>query len=129
MKKIVLTLFVALFVSGSFMSCKDDGETSTTNTSTGKLTDSDKKKLYDKVWYSTSSSGGIEHEFLSDNTLRLSLSLEGRWYWQNNGDTMNISDPSGSKYKYLFTSITDHNISFKNSVDNYAGTYTYKDSK
>jgi len=128
MKKIVLILSLAAMVA-ILPSCSDDGTGGSNNTSTGLLSDSDKDKLYDKVWYSTNSAGGIEHEFMSDGTLRLSLSLDGRWTWVNNGDTMGIVDASSSRFKYVFLSITDSEMQFKQSVDGYKDIYTFRDTE
>lgn len=114
---------------GFASSCKDDSTSTDNDKSTGLLSDATKKKLYDKVWYSTSSAGGIDHEFLSDGTLRLSQSLDGRWTWRNEGDTMDCVDNTNSKFSYLFTSIGDHSMSFKSSIDGYSNTYSYKDTE
>lgn len=124
-----MILLAAAGLTLSFNSCKDDGAVGTTDPATGKLSSSDKAKLYDKPWYSTASSGGVTHEFLNDNTLRLSKSLDGRWNWINNGDTMDILDPSNARYRYLIKSITDHTMSFTFSIDNYKTVNSFKDTE
>lgn len=130
MNKIILSFVTVTFLIFGFQSCKDDPETSAnTNTSKGLLTDAQKAKLLDKVWYSNSGSGGIEHEFLTDGTLRLSLSLEGRYNWINKGDTMDILHPSGGRYRYLFKTIGDHEMSFSQNEDNYKEIYAYRDTE
>ncbi|MBO6516724.1 MAG: hypothetical protein JJ975_09250 [Bacteroidia bacterium] len=129
MKKLVVYL-VVLSGLAFVTSCGDDGATpGSTEKSTGKLKDADKAKLYDKVWFSTSQGGGIDHEFLSDGTLRQSQSLDGRWVWENNGDTMNIVDYQGARYSYLFQTITASSMSFKTSVDGYKNVFTFKDTE
>ncbi|MCB0734779.1 MAG: hypothetical protein H6608_02190 [Flavobacteriales bacterium] len=128
MKKLLYGAAAILFLSVGAYSCKDDGASSTPNTSTGKITDSQKAKLYDKEWY-YSGGTGIVHEFLNDGTLRLSKSLDGRWNWVNKGDTMDIKDHTNARYQYLFISIDDHTMSFKASVDNFSGTFNYKDTE
>lgn len=127
--KLILALLVGSGMIFGLQACKDDGDNGSKNTSTGLLTDSDKAKLYDKVWYSTSSSGGVDHEFLKDGTLRLSQSLEGRWNWINNGDTMDILNPSNQRYRYLIKTITANSISLTTSVDKYTTLHTYKDTE
>jgi len=128
MKKIFLILLVAVSV-GFLTSCGGDDTPSSTGTSTGKLKDGDKANLYDKVWYSTSSAGGIDHEFLSDGTFRLSQSLDGRWTWKNNGDTMDIVDNAKARYQYIFQTISSNSMSFKTSIDGFATTHSYKDTE
>lgn len=126
MRKSILCLLSIFTLMVSTQSCKDDSDDSV-NTSTGLMTDSQKAKLYDKVWYSTSASGGIEHEFLSDGTLRLSLSLEGRWSWQNKSDTMDVKPASGPKYQYVFRTIDNSSMSLSFSTDNFKEVFTYRD--
>jgi hypothetical protein len=129
MKK--LTLYVSLLLSTAFlMSCGGD-ETPTTSGGgvTGKLSFEQKDLLLDKVWYSTSQAGGIEHEFLKDGTLRLSRGLDGRWTWVNEGDTMSCSDHTGGRFKYVFQTITSSTMSFKGSTDGYKATFSFKDTE
>ncbi|MFT4521734.1 MAG: hypothetical protein ACI8ZN_000671 [Bacteroidia bacterium] len=121
---LVFTLFI------SVTSCKDDAAPSgSSEKSTGLMKDADKAKLFDKVWYSTSSSGGIEHEFLTDGTFRLSVSLEGRWTWVNNSDTMDILDYTNTRYKYVFKSIGSSTMSYSSSFDGYKNTYDMRDTE
>jgi len=129
MNKIILSFVAVAFLLYGFQSCKDDAASANTNTSTGLLTDAQKAKLLDKVWYSTSGSGGIEHEFLTDGTLRLSLSLDGRYNWINKGDTMDILNPNGGRYRYLFKTIGDNDMSFTQNEDNFKSVYSYRDSE
>ncbi len=128
MKKVIVYFTVVMglvFLS----SCGGDETPTTSGGTTGKLSKSEKEMLYDKVWYSASSAGGIEHEFLSDGTLRLSRGLDGRWTWLNNGDTMSCSDHTGGRFKYVFISIGANTMSFKGSTDNYKTLFSYKDTE
>ncbi len=129
MKK--LSLYVVLLLSVGFLAACGDDDTvePTSTTSSGKLSASQKSMLYDKVWFSASSAGGIEHEFLSDGTLRLSRGLDGRWTWLNNGDTMSCEDHTGGRFKYAFQTITSNTMSFKGSTDNYKTLFEYKDTE
>jgi len=131
MRKFALYLVV---LSGlAFMSsCGDDGTGDINNGgdgTTGSLSKAKKDMLYDKVWYSTNPTGGIDHEFLSDGTLRQAKSLDGRWTWQNNGDTMNLVDHMNNRYDYVFISIGANAMSLKTSVDGYQSTHGYKDTE
>jgi hypothetical protein len=129
MKKVTL-YFSLLLCMGFLASCGgDETPTSSGDGTTGKLSTTEKALLYDKVWYSTSSAGGIEHEFLSDGTLRLSRGLDGRWTWQNGGDTMSCSDHTGGRFKYIFQTIGSSTMSFKASTDGYKAVFSYKDTE
>lgn len=110
--------------------CKDDSSDSN-NTSSGKLTDADKAKLVNKVWYPTISSGGVNIEFKSDGIYRINKSLDGTWSWQNKGDTMNVTDYANGKYKYLFVTIGASQITFRSNQggDNFATLITMKDTE
>ncbi len=128
MKKV--TLYLSLLFGVCFIgACGGDETPSTSGGTTGKLSNSEKALLYDKVWFSTSSAGGIEHEFLNDGTLRLSRGLDGRWTWQNNGDTMSCSSHNGQRFKYVFQTIGASTMSFKASTDGYQAIFTYKDTE
>lgn len=128
MKK--LALYVAMLAGIGFMaSCGGDETTTPTDSSTGKISSSQKQQLLDKVWYPTSSAGGIEHEFLSDGTLRLSLSLDGRWTWMNSGDTMDCIDNSKNRFMLIFESVSANAMSFKSSTDGFDRTYSFKDTE
>lgn len=128
MKKIFV--YFTLVMGLAFMtSCGGDDASAAGDGTTGKLSKAEKEKLYDKVWFSTSSAGGIEHEFLSDGTLRLSRGLDGRWTWVNNGDTMSCSDHTGGRFKYVFQTIGATTMSFKASTDGYKDIFTYKDTE
>ncbi|MFT5725544.1 MAG: hypothetical protein ACI9JN_002669 [Bacteroidia bacterium] len=129
MKKVIL--YFSLVLSMAFLaSCGgDDTATPSTGGPTGKLSAAQKEMLYDKVWFSTSTAGGIEHEFLSDGTLRLSRGLDGRWTWLNGGDTMSCSDHTNARFQYVFQTITASTMSFKYSIDNYKSTFSYKDTE
>ena len=112
--------------------CKDKEEGANgPNNSTGQLSDADKAKLLDKVWYPTGSVGGLELEFLSDGTFRQALSLEGSWNWQNNGDTMNIQDYTNKKYNFLFDEISNTTIKYRSNGggDNYQTQFTFSSTK
>jgi hypothetical protein len=128
-KKIVLSLMAFAVFTLSFNSCKDDADTANKGVSTGLLSDGDKAKLLDKNWYSTLTSGGVTHEFQSDNTLLLSKSLPGRWNWINNSDTMDILDNSNNRYRYVFKTIGSSTMSFTFSVDNYKTVNNYRDTE
>jgi hypothetical protein len=131
MRKFALYL-VVLSGLGFMSSCGgDDGGTDINggDGTTGSLSKSTKDMLYDKIWYSTNPTGGIDHEFLSDGTLRQAQSLDGRWTWQNNGDTMNLVDHMGNRYDYLFMSIGSNSMSFKSSVDGYQSVHGFKDTE
>ena len=128
MKKVTLYLSLLLAVS-FFVACGGDETPTTSGGTTGKLSTSEKELLYDKVWFSKSSAGGIEHEFLSDGTLRLSRGLDGRWTWQNNGDTMSCISHNGQRFKYVFLTIASSTMSFKASTDGYQATFNYKDTE
>lgn len=118
-----------LLSMGVLASCGSDETPTSSGGTTGKLSAAQKALLYDKVWYSTSTAGGIEHEFLSDGTLRLSRGLDGRWTWQNAGDTMSCSDHTGGRFKYIFQTIGSSTMSFKASTDGYNAVFNYKDTE
>lgn len=126
---LLITLIAGLAINNG---CKDkeDG-VDENNTSTGKLTDSEKANLYDKVWYSQSSSGGIDLEFLSDGTYRTAKSLYGTWEWLNKGDTMAIVDYSSKKFKYVFDEITPSIMKYRTDLggNNFQQQYTYSTTK
>jgi hypothetical protein len=128
LKKVIL-LSLSLLVLGTF-SCKDKEET-VANSSAGKLTDADKKKLVDKIWYTTLSSGGVNMEFKSNGIFRINKSLDGTWAWSNNGDTMNIVDYGNTKYKNVFITIGANQMTFRSnqSSDNYKTLFTMKDTE
>ena len=130
MLKKVLLLSLSLLVLGTF-SCKDKEDAASSNTSTGKLTDADKKKLLDKIWYTTLPSGGVNMEFKSNGIFRINKSLDGTWAWSNNGDTMNITDYGNSKYKNLFITIGGSQMTFRSnqSGDNFKTLFTMKDTE
>ena len=117
-KTTILLVMIGLFTFTTACKDKEEGADGPNN-STGKLTDSDKANLFDVVWYP--SGGGLELEFLSDGTFRQSLSLEGSWKWQNNGDTMNIVDYSNKKYNFLFVEINGSTMKYRSNIggDNY----------
>lgn len=112
-----------------FAGCKDKEES--TNTSTGKLSDADKKKLLDKIWYPTISSGGVNIEYKTGGIYRINKSLDGTWTWLNNGDTMSITDYANGKYKNVFVTIGANQITFRSSQggDNFATLITMKDTE
>lgn len=117
-------------IAFSTFSCKDDA-TDDKGSSTGKLSDADKKKLVDKIWYPTISSGGVNIEYKTGGIYRINKSLDGTWAWSNNGDTMSITDYTNSKYKNVFVTIGDHQITFRSSQggDNFATLFTMKDTE
>ena len=119
----LLVILVLLVVTIS--SCKDKDSISENGNG---ISNAAKANLYNKVWTSTSSAGGIDLEFLSDGTFRQALSLEGTWKWQNGRDTMNITDHSNKKFNYLFDEITNSQIKFRTNLggDNYKTVSTYK---
>lgn len=128
MKKVIL--YFTLVAGLAFLnSCGGDDAPTTSGGNTGKFSNAEKEMLYDKVWYSTSSAGGIEHEFLSDGTLRLSRGLDGRWTWINKGDTMSCQDHTGGRFKYVFETIGASTMSFKGSTDGYKAVFNYKDTE
>lgn len=112
--------------------CKDkeDGVDGN-NTSTGKITDTEKGYLYDKVWYSQDAGGGIDLEFLSDGTYRAAKSLEGTWVWLNNGDTMSIVDYANKKFKYVFDEVTPSTMKYRTDLggNNFQKQYVYSTTK
>jgi hypothetical protein len=134
MKKKYLMISIGLLLLGG-QSCKDEDETPKTrtiNTSTGILTDGDKVKLYNKIWYPTSTSGGVNFEFITNgNVLRFNKSLNGSWAWINNGDTMNVTGWMGDKYKLLIVSVTDKTMSFKSNQggSNFETLSSYRDTE
>lgn len=120
----------ALLGLGLGIGCSDNGSGDDPNPkgeSTGLLSDAEKVNLYDKVWKSTSSSGGIDLEFLTGGTFRQAKSLEGTWNWINKGDTMRITDYNNSTFNYLFDAISANSMTFRtNSGGNgYKTSYTY----
>jgi len=130
MLKKVIILSLSLFIWGTF-GCKDKEDATSTGNSTGKLSDADKKKLENKIWYSTLPSGGVNMEFKSDSIYRINKSLDGTWAWYNKGDTMNITDYGNSKYKNLFISIGSNQIAFRSNQgsDNFKTLFTMKDTE
>ena len=77
MNKLMLLLLMAGTV---LFGCKDK-EGSGLNPNGTKYSAAHKAKLYDKVWYSTHSSGGVELQFLSSGVYRQALSLDGTYIW------------------------------------------------
>lgn len=126
----ILTALILISGAVAFQSCKDDASDEP-NTSTGKLSDASKAKLYDKVWYPTLASGGVNFEFITGGVCRFNKSLDGTWKWQNNGDTMNVSDWTGQRYNMLFESVGDHQMSYRSNQagNNYKDVYTMKDTE
>lgn len=107
MKKI-LVIALALFAIG-ITSCKDDGS-DTPNTSTGNLSDSEKAKLLDKLWYGK---GGVNFQWQSDGEYVLNEGLNGSWSWRGSGDTMNITNWDGKKWQMLWVSIKDNEAQYR----------------
>jgi len=133
MKSVLRAVVVgfSLSVLLTMSSCGDDSADKN-NTSTGKLNDATKEKLYDKVWYPTLSSGGANMEFITDGKIyRINKSLDGTWKWKNNGDTMAVVDYSGNRYNFLFESITDNEMKYRYDFagDNFQQVYTMKDTE
>jgi len=133
MKSVLRAVVVgfSLSVLLTMSSCGDDSADKN-NTSTGKLNDATKEKLYDKVWYPTLSSGGANMEFITDGKIyRINKSLDGTWNWKNNGDTMAVVDYSGNRYNFLFESITDNEMKYRYDFagDNFQQVYTMKDTE
>lgn len=126
-------LFVMMGLSVTILGCKDKSNdpAADNNTSTGKLTDSDKANLYDVVWYATAQGGGIDLEFLSDGIFRQAKSLEGSWEWQNNGDTMDVQDYSGKRFQMLFDEITPTTMKYRSNLggDNFNTQAVYSTTK
>ena len=133
MKSVLRAVVVgfSLSVLITMSSCGDDSADKN-NTSTGKLNDATKEKLYDKVWYPTLSSGGANMEFITDGKIyRINKSLDGTWSWKNNGDTMAVVDYGGNRYNFLFESITDNEMKYRYDFagDNFQQVYTMKDTE
>jgi len=133
MKSVLRAVVVgfSLSVLLTMSSCGDDSADKN-NTSTGKLNDATKEKLYDKAWYPTLSSGGANMEFITDGKIyRINKSLDGTWNWKNNGDTMAVVDYSGNRYNFLFESITDNEMKYRYDFagDNFQQVYTMKDTE
>jgi len=134
MKSVLRTVVVgfSLSVLITMSSCGDDSADKDNNTSTGKLNDATKEKLYDKVWYPTLASGGANMEFITDGKIyRINKSLDGTWNWKNNGDTMAVVDNNGNRYNFLFESITDREMKYRYDFagDNFQQVYTMKDTE
>lgn len=125
----ILAALLICTAAFAFQSCKDESDEP--NSSTGKLSDATKAKLYDKVWYPTLASGGVNFEFITGGVCRFNKSLDGTWKWQNNGDTMNVSDWTGQKYNMLFESIGDKQMSYRTnqSGNNFKDVFTMKDTE
>lgn len=110
-KPILFTLIA--FTTLTFTACKDDSSGSgDPNTSTGKLSDSQKSNLFDKLW---DTGKGINFFFKTDGTFQLNKSLDGTWKWLNNGDTMLVTNYDNSKYYNLWLSIGDSKAEFTSS--------------
>ena len=124
MKKFWIITMLAL----SWAAC---GEKEEMGESTGKISDSDKAGLYDKTWYPTSSTGGVNFTFMKDGEFRENKSLIGSWSWQNNGDTMNIISWDNRRYNLLFDEIATNQIKWRSNLngDNYATQFTYRDTE
>lgn len=107
------------------------GEKEEMGDSTGNITDSAKAGLYDKTWYPTSSTGGVNFTFMKDGEFRENKSLIGSWSWQNNGDTMNIISWDNRRYNLLFDEIGTNQIKWRSNLngDNYATQFTYRDTE
>ena len=127
-RKLVL---IALVLTAAVVGCKDEEAVSDKGNSTGNLSDTDKGKLYDKVWYPTSAAGGVNFEFKSDGIFRINKSLDGTWSWQNDGDTMNVEDYAGGRYNLLFEEINASTIKYRSSQagDNYQTLFEMRDTE
>jgi hypothetical protein len=127
-KKLVL---IALVLAAAVVGCKDEESVSDKGNSTGNLSDTDKERLYDKVWYPTSAAGGVNFEFKTDGVFRINKSLDGTWSWQNDGDTMNVVDHNNARYNMLFEEINASTIKFRSSQagDNYQTLFEMKDTE
>lgn len=125
MNKVILFGFLMLISAIGFQSCKDGDGDDAPNTSTGVLTDADKAKLLDKVWYNTDPSGGVALEFLSSGVYREAKSLPGSWSWVDKGDFMNVTNNNGSSYQYQFVSVTNTTMSLKSSQGGQDFKYTF----
>ena len=82
--------------------------------------------------YPTLASGGANMEFITDGKIyRINKSLDGTWDWKNNGDTMTVVDYNGSRYNFLFESITDREMKYRYDCagDNFQQVYTMKDTE
>jgi len=127
-------ILVLVILLGSVLinySCGDDGAI-TPGSSSGKITDSIKSKLYNKVWYPTIASGGTNLEFKTDgNIYRINKSLDGTWEWRNNGDTMDVRDYGGARYSFIFELISDNQMKYRYNFggDGFGTLYTMKDTE
>ncbi len=130
LKTILMLVLIGSIGMGYGCKDKEDGVDGP-NTSTGKLTDSQKANLYDVVWYSQAQGGGIDLEFLSDGTYRQAKSLEGTWLWRNNGDTMAVVDYNNKKYNYVFDEISNTTMKYRTDLggNGFQTQYTYSTSK
>jgi len=120
---LALTIFITY-------SCGDDS--SEPNSSSGNVSDADKSKLYDKIWYPTIASGGTNMEFITEGKIyRINKSLDGTWKWRNNGDTMDVVDHSGARYSFLFEKITNNEMKYRYNYggDAFGTLYTMKDTE
>ena len=130
-KTTILLAFVSLSLIS--VSCKDksDDPKGGDNTSTGNLTDTDKANLYDVIWYAQAAGGGLDLEIRTDGRFIQAQSLEGTWEWQNNGDTMNITDYQNKKFKYVFDEIKATTMKYRSDIggDNFQTQHSYSTVK
>lgn len=107
MKKILIVA-LALFAIG-VSACKNKNS-DTPNTSTGNISDAEKAKLLDKIWYGK---GGVNFQWHSDGEYTLNEGLNGSWSWRAKGDTMNITNYDGQKWLLLWVSIGDNQAQYR----------------
>ena len=109
MKKIIL-IGLALAFFGQ-IACKDDGGSDPTpNSSTGKLTDSDKALLMNKKWFDHL--GAFNHQYKNDGTYIINDGLVGTWKWRNKGDTMDLVN-NGDAWAQVWVSIKATEAQYK----------------
>jgi hypothetical protein len=124
MKKIWMLIMLAAV----FAACNDKEEM---GDSTGNLSDSDKAGLYDKTWYPTASTGGVNYTFNSNGEFIENKSLIGSWSWANNSDTMNITSWDNQRFKMVFDEIGSNQIKWRSNLngDNFRTQFVYRDTE
>lgn len=109
MKKVFL-IGLAVLLFGQ-IACKDGGDDNPApNTSTGKITDTDKARLFNKKWYDHL--GAFNFQFKSDGMHIMNDGLVGTWEWQNKSDTMIIAN-NGDVWKQIWVSIKDNEAKYR----------------
>lgn len=130
MKKYLLIILAIGFLGIILNGCKKDETPDPTPTVPTNTVN--KALLYDKWWYPSDGSVISDMYYHSNGSYEQvysTMQASGTWNWVNNTDTMFITSPQAGDWYQVFTEISDHSMSFKLSLDNWAKEYKYADTQ